>query len=468
MIEDSLSIKNQGYVLKVAGPIVDIFFTRTLPAINNIVIVSEKSLRLEVAEHLKNKVVRCIAMGPTHNLKKNDLVLDTKEAITIPLGRELLGKVTNIFGQTLDKSDFKVEERRVIHHPPPQLTSVSAKLKIFETGIKAIDFFAPFPLGAKIGFFGGAGVGKTVLITELIHNIAMKHSGYSVFCGVGERTREGNELIAELKLKNVLSKIAIVLGQMNESPGIRFRTVLSGITLAEYLRDAFKADILLFIDNMYRFVQAGSEVSTMIGRVPSETGYQSTLYQEIGEVQERIASSSDGSITSVQAIYVPADDFSDPAVQAIINHLDTSVVLSRKIAKQRIYPSMDPLQSSSIVISPDFMDLEHYTVVKASYKILERYEELQSIIAILGEEELSAKDRELVGRAKKIIKFMSQPFFTSEAFTGKKGLAVSLKDTIEGVEKIMEGGVDEIPEEFFYMTGNLEMVRQAWEAKKSK
>jgi len=460
-------VKNQGYIIKVSGPIVDIFFTRILPPINNILVIPEKNIYFEVSEHLQNKVARCVALGSTHNLKKNDLVEDTKAGITLPLGKGMLGKVINIFGQTLDNSRFQIEDRRIIHHGPPRFTSISSELQILETGIKAIDFFAPFPRGAKIGFFGGAGVGKTVLVTELIHNIAMKYSGLSVFCGVGERTREGYELISELREKNVLGKIALILGQMNESPGVRFRTILSGITLAEYLRDAFNTDILLFVDNMYRFIQAGNEVSTMLGRVPSETGYQSTLYQEVGEVQERIASSEKGSITSVQTIYVPADDFSDPAVQSVINHLDTSVVLSRKIAKQRIYPSIDPLQCSSVMLSPNYIDTEHYLVVKACYKILERYEELESIIAILGEEELSSGDRTLVHRAKKIIKFMSQPFFTSEAFTGKKGLTVSLKDTITGVEKILDGVMDEIPEEYFYMTGDINMVRQQWQQKKS-
>ncbi|HUD20962.1 MAG TPA: F0F1 ATP synthase subunit beta [Candidatus Saccharimonadales bacterium] len=459
--------QNQGYILRVSGPIVDVFFTRSLPTINNILLVRSKNLPLQVAEQLQNMVVRCIALDSTNGLKKNDLVDDTKKPISIPLGKDILGKVVNVFGRTLDGSQFEATEEREVYHPPPQLEKISSKISILETGIKVIDFFAPFPRGAKIGFFGGAGVGKTVLITELINNIAMKYDGLSVFCGVGERTREGFELISVLKEKDVLSKIAVVLGQMNESPGVRFRTIYSGLTVAEYLRDAFSKDILLFVDNIYRFVQAGNEVSTMLGRVPSETGYQSTLYQELGEVEERIVSSQNGTITSIQAIYVPADDFSDPAVQGILNHLETSVVLSRKIAKERIYPAVDPLQSNSTIISPEYINMEHYTVVKAAYKVLERYAELQNIIAILGEEELSSQDRILANRAKKLIKFMSQPFFTSEAFTGQKGISVALKDTIAGVGKILSGNVDEIPEEHFYMTGTIDMVRESWEAAKS-
>lgn len=460
--------QNNGNVFRVSGPIVDVYFSKALPAINHILIIENCGLKLEVAEHLKNKIARCIALGPTNGVMRDSVVKDSEETITVDLSDEILGKVMNVFGIPLDGSHVKEESRRSIHAEPPKFEDISSKIEILETGIKAIDFFAPFPKGSKIGFFGGAGVGKTVIITELIHNIALKYQGYSVFCGVGERTREGHELICELEEKKVMDKIAIVLGQMNESPGIRFRTVLTGITMAEYLRDSHQTDILLFIDNIYRFIQAGSEVSTILGRVPSETGYQSTLYQELGEVQERIASLSGGAITSVQAVYVPADDFSDPAVQAVLNHLDSSVVLSRKIAKQRIYPAIDPLQSSSTIISPEFIDMQHYTIVKAAYKVLERYESLQNIIAILGEEELSQDDRVLVGRAKRLIKFMSQPFYTSEAFTGKPGVFVTLAETIDGVEKILSGKMDKISDDYFYMIGNIAMAEEAWNKKETK
>lgn len=457
---------NNGFITKVSGPIVDVFFTKTLPPLNNVLKVEETDLLLEVSDHLKNKVARCIALGPTDNLKKNQKVVDTKSPISIPLGKDILGRVVNVFGAPIDGSKITKEETRTIHGKPPSFEEVSSKIEILQTGIKAIDFFAPFPKGSKIGFFGGAGVGKTVLITELIHNIAMKYSGLSVFCGVGERTREGEELIRELEEKKVIDKIALVMGQMNESPGVRFRTVLTGITVTEYLRDAFGTDILLFIDNIFRFVQAGSEMSTILGRVPSETGYQSTLYQELGEVEERITTTSKGSITSVQAVYVPADDFSDPAVQAVMNHLDSSVVLSRKIAKERIYPAIDPLLSNSVIISPEFIEMQHYVIVKSAYKVLEKYDSLQNIIAILGVEELSEQDRLLVSRAKKMIKFMSQPFHTSEAFTGMKGVFVDLKDTVSGVEKILSGELDEISEESFYMAGNIDEVKAKWEKSK--
>jgi len=460
--------QNYGFVFRVSGPIVDVYFSKSLPQINQILIVESNNLKLEVAEHMKNKIARCIALGATKGLVRDDKVTDTGESIVIGLSDEILGKVVNVFGQPLDKSTIRVDKRINIHRSPPKFEDISSKIEVLETGIKAIDFFAPFPKGSKIGFFGGAGVGKTVIITELIHNIAMKYQGLSVFCGVGERTREGHELIQELKEKKVLDKIAIVLGQMNESPGIRFRTVLTGITVAEYLRDSHKTDVLLFIDNIYRFIQAGSEVSTILGHVPSETGYQSTLYQDLGEVEERIASLTNGAITSVQAVYVPADDFSDPAVQAVLNHLDSSVVLSRKIAKKRIYPAVDPLQSSSTIISPEFIDTHHYVIVKAAYRVLERYENLQNIIAILGEEELSQNDRILVSRAKKLTKFMSQPFYTSEAFTGKPGVYVPLSETIDGVEKILGGKMDEIPDDCFYMTSNIAAVEETWKKQKEK
>ncbi len=464
----NLNLTREGFVVKASGPIVDVFFIDSLPPITNVLLVERTNLRLEVSEHKNNKIARCMALGPTYGLTKNDKVLDTGAPIRLKLGKDILGKVVNVFGEPLNDEKITVTEERNIHQPPPEFSEISLKIEILETGIKAIDFFAPFPKGSKIGFFGGAGVGKTVIITELIHNIAMKYSGMSVFCGVGERTREGQELIDELKEKGVLDKIAIILGQMNESPGIRFRAIHSGVTVAEYLRDVFKNDILLFVDNIYRFIQAGSEVSTILGRVPSETGYQSTLYQELGEVEERIASTEKGAITSVQAIYVPADDFTDPAVQAAINHLDSSVVLSRKMAGQRIYPAIDPLKSSSVVVDPKYIDMDHYVVVQSAYRVLERYEELKNIIAILGEEELSDADKVAVSRARKMTKFMSQPFFTSEAFTGKKGVYVELKDTIYGVEKILSGDLDKLSDEEFLMIGDVKALEKKCQQQKQK
>lgn len=459
-------IENTGFVVKVSGPIVDVYFTKFLPAINNVLFVEESKLYLEVADHLKDRLVRCISLGSTDNVKRNQVVKDTGEPITLSLSDDVLGRVMDVFGKPLKGEPLKVDERRNIHSRPPDFNTIKPQIEILETGIKAIDFFAPFPKGSKIGFFGGAGVGKTVLITELIHNIALKYAGLSVFCGVGERTREGDELIRELEEKKVLDKVAMIFGQMNESPGVRYRTVLSGVTIAEYLRDKHETDVLLFIDNIFRFIQAGSEMSTILGRIPSETGYQSTLYQELGEVEERITSTDKGSITSVQAVYVPADDFSDPAVQAVINHLDSSVVLSRRIAKQRIFPAVDPLLSSSVLITPEYIGVQHYAIVKFALKTLEKYESLQNIIAILGEEELSETDRLTVSRAKKLIKFMSQPFYTSEAFTGVPGEFVHLKDTISAVESILRGKLDDVSEDSFYMVGTIEQVREKWEKSK--
>jgi F-type H+-transporting ATPase subunit beta len=461
-------VHNRGNVVKVSGPIVDVFFVNDIPPIRNILSVADSKLMLEVTEHLKDRIARCIALGPTGGVTMKAVVDDTGAPIELSLGKNILGKVMNVFGNPIDGKEIKEEEVRAIYQAPPSFEEVSSKIEILETGIKSIDFFAPFPKGSKIGFFGGAGVGKTVLITELIHNIAMQYSGMSVFCGVGERTREGQELIAELKEKKVIDKIAIIMGQMNESPGVRFRAIYSGVTIAEYLRDTFSKDVLLFVDNVYRFIQAGSEVSMILGRVPSETGYQSTLYQELGEVEERINSTGKGAITSVQAIYVPADDFTDPAVQAAINHVDSSVVLSRKLAGQRIYPAIDPLKSSSVVINPEFIDIRHYTIVQAAYRILERYDELKNIIAILGEEELSSEDKTSVSRAKKLIQFMSQPFFTSEAFTGKKGEFVPLKDTIYGVEKILSGDLDSIDESKLHMIGTIEPIEKKWQKENQK
>lgn len=460
--------KRIGKIVGIHGAVVDVHFPGTLPEIHNAMMVKgvEGRLVLEVYEHLPNHTVRSLAMGSSTGLKAGLEVEDTGDVLHIPVGPELLGRIVNVFGDPVDNcGEVVTQEHHPIYKVSPDFVQVNTSDTIIETGIKALDFLTPFIKGGKIGFFGGAGVGKTQLVTEIIHNTTMKHGNNSVFAGVGERTREGNELYISLKDTGVLPNVAIVLGQMNESPAMRFRTPLTGITIAEYLRDWKKNDILLFIDNIFRFIQAGMEVSIVLGRIPSETGYQSTIASEIGEVEERIVSTAVGSITSVQAIYVPADDFSDPAIQAIFSHLDSVVVLSRKITQQKIYPAVDPLESSSTVDAA-ILGEKHHKAQRGAMKLLERYRSLQNIIAILGEDELSEKEKLTVSRAKKLLKFFSQPFFTAEKFTNVPGQYVPVEETVEGVSRILSGAYDSFSDEPFYMAGNIQSVEEKWEQMK--
>jgi len=456
--------KKIGKIIGIHGAVLDVYFPNNLPEIHNALLVRDRKDRLvlEVFEHLPNHTVRALAMGSSTGLRAGIEVEDTGDVLHVPVGPELLGRIVNVFGDPVDDcGPVLTKETSPIYKPSPEFTLVNTSKEIMETGIKALDFLTPFIKGGKVGFFGGAGVGKTQLVTEIIHNTTVKHGNNSVFTGVGERTREGNELYLSLQETGVLPNVAIVLGQMNESPAMRFRTPLTGITIAEYLRDWKKNDILLFIDNIFRFIQAGMEVSIVLGRIPSETGYQSTLASEIGEVQERIVSTSQGSITSVQAIYVPADDFSDPAIQAIFSHLDSVVVLSRKITQQKIYPAVDPLESSSTVDS-SVLGEKHLLAQRKALKLLERYRSLQNIIAILGEDELSETEKVTVQRAKKLLKFFSQPFFTAEKFTNVPGQYVPVNETVDGVAKILNGDYDDYTDEPFYMAGNIESVEQKW------
>jgi len=486
--------ENMGKVVQAIGPIVDVYFEHLVPPIGRALFLDDKRIYLEVVEYLKNNIVRCLALGSTDMIQMEAIVKDTQNPISISLSGKLLGRVVNIFGEPIDgggeieplENETKDQKLNVygeaiikknlgdiqvvkpIEKLAPSFEAIKGELQIYETGIKSIDFFAPFPKGGKIGLFGGAGVGKTVIITELIHNIVYEQQGLSVFLGIGERSREGFELIEELKSKDLIKNVALVYGQMNETPGIRSRVALTGLTVSEYLRDTYKKDILLFVDNVFRYAQAGSEISTILGRMPSDTGYQPTLGQEIGQFEERITSTNEGSITSAQAVYVPADDFTDPAVQAILSNLDASIVLSRDLAKKKIYPAIDPLRSTSVIMSPMYVKKEHFEGVKKSRQILERYEELKNIIAILGIEELTPEDRTSVERAEKLIKFFSQPFFTSESYTGIKGAYVTLDETIDGVNQIISGAVDEIPDDLFYLKGNIEGIKEEWQAKKKQ
>ncbi len=469
MVNKENVVKNKiGKIVGIHGAVVDVHFPGILPDIHNAMLVkgTRDRLILEVFEHLPSHTVRSLAMGSSSGLKVGIEVEDTGDVLHVPVGPELLGRIVNVFGDPVDNcGPVLTKEHYPIYRPSPNFLEVITSDTIIETGIKALDFLTPFIKGGKIGFFGGAGVGKTQLVTEIIHNTTMKHGNNSVFAGVGERTREGNELYLSLKETGVLPNVAIVLGQMNESPAMRFRTPLTGITIAEYLRDWKKNDILLFIDNIFRFIQAGMEVSIVLGRIPSETGYQSTLASEIGEVEERIVSTSTGSITSVQAIYVPADDFSDPAIQAIFSHLDSIVVLSRKITQQKIYPAVDPLESSSTV-DASVLGEKHHKAQKDAMKLLERYRSLQNIIAILGEDELSEREKVTVQRSKKLLKFFSQPFFTAEKFTNVKGQYVPVEETVEGVARILNGDYDDYTDEPFYMAGNIETVEAKWKQMK--
>lgn len=460
--------QNQGTVVRGVGPIIDVMFPMLVPPIGRELFVPANNLYLEVVEYVEDRVVRCLALGSTDNVQCDAAVVDMNQAVSIPLGKGLLGRVIGVFGQPLDNlGAYEAEEYRPIVQPPPDYDDIHSKLEVFETGIKTIDFFSPFPRGGKIGLFGGAGVGKTVIITELIHNIVSVLQGLSVFIGVGERTREGHELIEELRSKNLLENVALIYGQMNETPGIRFRAAHSGLTVAEYLRDIFNKDVLLFIDNVFRYAQAGNEISTILGRMPSDTGYQPTLSQEIGQIEERIVSTKKGAITSAQAVYVPADDFTDPAVQTIMGSLDASVILSRELAEKRIYPAIDPLRSTSILLNVTHIGKDHFQTVQLARKTLERYDELKSIIAILGIDELSEEDRHIVDKANKLVKFFTQPFFTSQDYNGQKGVYVPLSDTIAGVKRILSGELNKIPDSYFYMVGKIEEVEKKWQEKTS-
>lgn len=452
----------KGRIVQVLGAVVDVEFEGgKLPMIKDaLTVINEgKKVVMEVAQHMGNNIVRCIMLASSEGLTKDMEVTATGAGITVPVGKQTLGRMFNVLGDVIDGGEHvEGEEQWNIHREPPEFEDQSPVVEILETGIKVIDLLAPYAKGGKIGLFGGAGVGKTVLIQELIHNIATEHGGYSIFTGVGERSREGNDLWMEMKESGVISKTALVFGQMNEPPGSRMRVAQTGLTMAEYFRDREKQDVLLFIDNIFRYVQAGSEVSALLGRMPSAVGYQPTLASEVGELQERITSTKDGSITSVQAVYVPADDLTDPAPAITFAHLDATTVLSRKIVEQGIYPAVDPLESSSRILEPDVVGEEHYEVARKTQEFLQRYKELQDIIAILGMEELDEEDKLVVYRARKIQKFLSQPFSVAEVFTGIKGRYVPLKETIRGFKAIIEGEMDDYPEAAFLMVGTIDEV----------
>ncbi len=455
---------NTGKITQIIGAVVDVEFSEeTLPEIYNaleIKISDDKKLVLETVQHLGGNQIRAVAMDSTDGLKRGMEAADTGKPISAPVGEEVLGRMYNVFGEPIDevKGGKEIKKRSPIHREAPKFVDQSTTTEIFETGIKVIDLIAPFTKGGKVGLFGGAGVGKTVLIQELIRNIATEHGGYSVFAGVGERTREGNDLYYEMKETGVLDKTALVFGQMNEVPGARQRIALTGLTIAENFRDEMGKDVLLFIDNIFRFTQAGSEVSALLGRMPSAVGYQPTLASEMGELQERITSTKKGSITSVQAVYVPADDLTDPAPATTFAHLDSTVVLSRALTELGIYPAVDPLESSSTVLDPHTVGAEHYKTAREVQKVLQRYKDLQDIIAILGMEELSDQDKLIVSRARKVQRFLSQPFFVAESFTGTPGKYVSLTETIKGFKEILEGRHDDKNEQAFYMKGGIEEV----------
>jgi len=452
-----------GKVVQVIGPVVDIKFNSdSLPNIYNEIRIDmgNKELVVEVEQHMGDDIVRTIAMESTDGLKRGMKALDMGRCITVPVGREVLGRVFNVLGQPIDnEGEVLIKEMYPIHRPAPSFKEQSLEPQMFETGIKVIDLLAPYQKGGKIGLFGGAGVGKTVLIQELINNIAKEHGGLSVFTGVGERSREGNDLYYEMKDSGVIDKTALVFGQMNESPGARMRVSLTGLTMAEYFRDQGQ-DVLLFIDNIFRFTQAGSEVSALLGRIPSAVGYQPTLATEMGALQERITSTKNGSITSVQAVYVPADDLTDPAPATTFTHLDATTVLSRSIAELGIYPAVDPLESNSRILDPRVVGREHYDVATEVKNILERYKELQDIIAILGVDELSDDDKKVVARARRVQRFLSQPFTVAEQFTGMKGKYVSVKETVRGFKEILEGKYDDLPESAFLFVGTIEEAVQ--------
>lgn len=458
------------------GPVVDVEFENYLPEINEALDVNykfdteEKQLVLEVAAHLGDNVVRTIAMDMTEGLTRGQEVKARGAMIEVPVGEEVLGRIFNVVGEVVDGGEpVQAATKWPIHRESPSFDNQSTKTEMFETGIKVVDLLAPYSKGGKVGLFGGAGVGKTVVIMELIHNVAYKHSGYSVFAGVGERTREGNDLYHEMKESGVVDKVALCYGQMNEPPGARNRIAFTGLTMAEYFRDEKGLDVLMFIDNIFRYAQSGAEMSALLGRIPSAVGYQPTLASEMGKLQERITSTKKGSITSVQAVYVPADDLTDPAPASVFSHLDAKTVLNRKIAEKGIYPAVDPLDSSSRILDPQVVGEEHYKIATGIQQVLQKYKDLQDIIALLGMDELSEEDKRTVERARKIEKFLSQPFFVAEVFTGSPGKYVSLQETLEGFKGILEGKYDHIPENAFYMVGNIqEVLQKAEDMKQAK
>lgn len=454
--------ENKGKIVQIIGPVIDIRFDAdSLPELLNAIEIKneDESLIVEVAQQIGDDIVRCIALGPTDGLTRGMDALNTGEPIKVPVGEETLGRIFNVLGEAIDeKGPVDAKEFMPIHRKPPSFEDQDTSNEVYETGIKVVDLMCPYSKGGKVGLFGGAGVGKTVLIQELIHNIASEHGGLSVFTGVGERTREGNDLYYEMIESGVIDKTALVFGQMNEPPGSRMRVGLTGLTMAEYFRDVQKQDVLLFIDNIFRFTQAGSEVSALLGRMPSAVGYQPTLATEMGQLQERITSTKNGSITSVQAVYVPADDLTDPAPATTFAHLDATTVLNRSIAEMGIYPAVDPLDSTSRILSPDVVGEEHYNVARGVQEVLQEYKDLQDIIAVLGIDELSDDQKLTVSRARKIQRFLSQPFSVASQFTGMDGVYVPIEETIRGFKEILEGKHDEIPENAFYMTGTIDEV----------
>jgi len=465
--------ENIGKIVQVIGPTVDCEFpSDSLPNILNAIKIKDEArginLTIEVAMHIGDNIIRCVALASTDGLVRGMKVVDTGSPITVPVGENSLGRLFNLIGETIDHKDPLPADtpRRPIHRAAPSFEEQVTRAEMFETGIKVIDLLEPYVKGGKVGMFGGAGVGKTVIIQELIHNIATEHGGYSVFAGVGERTREGNDLYLEMTESGVIKKTTLMFGQMNEPPGARLRVGLSGLTMAEYFRDEENQDVLLFIDNIFRFVQAGSEVSALLGRMPSAVGYQPTLGTEMGALQERITSTKSGSITSVQAIYVPADDLTDPAPATTFSHLDATTVLSRQIASLGLYPAVDPLDSTSRILDPKVVGEKHYRVAREVQQILQRYKDLQDIIAILGIDELSEEDKLIVQRARKIQRFLSQPFFVAEAFTGMSGTYVKVEDTIKGFDELISGNYDHIPEQHFFMAGALDEVLERYEQSK--
>ncbi len=457
-----MNTNNKGVIKQVIGPVVDAYFEGTLPAIKNAITttIGNRTVVLEVAQHIGVGRVRAIALQDTTGLARGTEVVDTGAPVSVPVGEKVLGRLFNVVGEPIDGLPAPTDAPRMsIHQPAPTFKDQRTKAEVFETGIKPIDLLAPFMRGGKVGLFGGAGVGKTVLMQELIHNVAKAHGGYSVFAGVGERVREGNDLYHEMTESGVIDKMALVFGQMNEVPGARARIALSGLTMAEYFREEMGKDVLFFMDNVFRFVQAGSEVSSLLGRVPSAVGYQPTLAEEMGQLQERITSTKKGSITSVQAIYVPADDLTDPAPATTFAHLDSTIVLSRNLASIGIYPAIDPLESNSTALDPDIVGVEHYQVALETKRVLQRYKDLQDIIAILGIEELSDEDKQLVYRARKIQRFLSHPMHVSEVFSGIPGVYVSLAETVRGFKEILEGKHDDKPESAFYNKGGIDSVK---------
>jgi len=464
-----------GKVVQVLGPVIDVDFEDYLPEINEALETifsvdgKENRLVLEVAAQLGDNRVRTIAMDMSEGVVRGQEVKATGSSIKVPVGEEVLGRIFNVIGETIDDAgDFEAKNYWSIHRSPPPFAELSTKTEVFETGIKVVDLLAPYSKGGKVGLFGGAGVGKTVIIMELINNVALKHSGFSVFAGVGERTREGNDLYFEMKESNVLDKVALCFGQMSEPPGARNRIALTGLTMAEYFRDEMGLDVLMFIDNIFRFAQSGSEMSALLGRIPSAVGYQPTLSSEMGTLQERITSTTKGSITSVQAVYVPADDLTDPAPASVFAHLDATTVLNRSIAEKGIYPAVDPLDSTSRMLDPQIIGDEHYNVARGIQQILQKYKDLQDIIAILGMDELSEDDKLVVERSRKVERFLSQPFHVAEVFTGSPGVYVTLDDTIAGFKGLLDGEYDELPEAAFYMVGSIDEAIAKAEKMKAK